>query len=350
VRTTCAGGSVSGLIGYYVHHQGEGHRQRALSIASCAPQRFVMLGTGLRDRTEGLESIELDDDRTENAGDFASLSPEECLHYAPRNHRGLQNRIATLAQWIARYRPALLVVDVSVEVAMLARLAGVRTIYVRLAGNRDDRAHRQAFLSAHKLLAPFHADLDETSTPAWVRNKTFYAPGITQTLSEVQIDETRILVVSGSGGGVWDVDTLRVAAASLPQSSWRVIGQAQPPGTNPANLEFCGWVADADQQIAAAGIVIGHAGDGIVTSVIAANRPFICLPQARPYDEQGAKARRLAAVGAAVVLERLPQPAEWPELIRRAKTLLPCRQARLHTIGGARTACEWLITTADQAT
>ena len=159
-----------------------------------------MLGTGLRDRTEGLESIELDDDRTENAGDFASPSPEECLHYAPRNHRGLQNRIATLAQWIARYRPALLVVDVSVEVAMLARLAGVRTIYVRLAGNRDDRAHRQAFLSAHKLLAPFHADLDETSTPDWVRNKTVYAPGITQTLSGVQIDETRILVVSGSGG------------------------------------------------------------------------------------------------------------------------------------------------------
>jgi len=342
------GGSLSGLIGYYVHHQGDGHRQRALSIARCAPERFVMLGTGLAQRTDGLQCVDLDDDRPGTGENIDSLAPEDCLHYAPLHHAGIQQRIATMTQWIARARPALFVIDVSVEVAMLARLAGVPTVYVRLSGKRDDAAHCQAFQAAHALLVPFHADLDDVATPAWVRNKTWYAPGISRGHSDARVDDYRILVVSGAGGGMWDAAALKAAAVSLPQYTWRVIGQVAPPDDIPINVEFCGWVEDADTQIAAAGIVVGHAGDGTVSSVLAAKRPFICLPQTRPYDEQGSKARRLAELGAAVVLERLPEPTEWPGIIRRARTLNPSDQARLHVVGGTQAACEWLLATAEQ--
>jgi len=204
---------MSGVIGYYVHHQGDGHRQRALSIGRCAPERFVMLGTGLRCQAGGVPSIELADDRPETGRAIDPLPWQDCLHYAPLDHRGIQNRIAVLANWIARSRPALLVIDVSVEVAMLARLTGVRTIYVRLAGNRYDPAHRQAFQAANQLLAPFHEDLDGLDTPAWVRHKTWYAPGLMPGRVEARVDESRVLVVSGSGGGTWDADSLRAAAA-----------------------------------------------------------------------------------------------------------------------------------------
>jgi hypothetical protein len=341
---------MSSLIGYYVHHQGDGHRQRALSIARSAPERFVLLGTSLAGRTDGPRFIPLDDDRPMTGEQVDPLSPDDCLHYAPLGHAGVRQRIAALAEWIAHNRPALFVIDVSAEVAMLARLAGIPVVYVRLSGSRDDVAHRHAFHGAVRLLAPFHADLDDAATPAWVCQKTWYAPGIIQSRSEVRVDDSRILVVSGAGGGSWDVAALKAAAASLPDHTWRVIGQSAPSGDSPANLEFCGWVGDADQQIAGAGIVVGHAGDGLVTAVIAANRPFICLPQSRPYDEQRSKARRLALLGAAVVLERIPMTSDWPELIRRVRTLNPADQARLHRVGGSQKACEWLLAIADRST
>lgn len=67
-----------------------------------------------------------------------------------------------------------MVVDVSVEVAMLARLASVPTICVRLNGKRDDAPHLEAFRGAIGLMAPFHPTLEMADTPAWIRDKTVY--------------------------------------------------------------------------------------------------------------------------------------------------------------------------------
>ncbi|WP_204327890.1 hypothetical protein, partial [Proteus mirabilis] len=67
------------------------------------------------------------------------------LHYAPLNHPGLRARTARIAAWAARTNPALLVVDVSVEVALFARLLSLPTLVVRLAGRRDDPPHLEAF-------------------------------------------------------------------------------------------------------------------------------------------------------------------------------------------------------------
>ena len=63
-----------------------------------------------------------DDDPSPSASD--DVSARGVLHWAPRHHRGLSARMATLASWFARERPAAVVVDVSVEVALLARLCG----------------------------------------------------------------------------------------------------------------------------------------------------------------------------------------------------------------------------------
>ena len=70
-------------------------------------------------------------------------------------------------------------------------------------------------------------------------------------------------------------------------SVWQAIGPVSNPAASPVNLQLLGWVENADDYIAAASIVIGAAGDGVVNSVIAAGKPFICLPQDRPYGEAG---------------------------------------------------------------
>jgi hypothetical protein len=331
---------MSGPIGYYVHHHGDGHRQRALAIADAAPGWFTLLGTGLAGRTEDIPCVDLAGDEDGHIDEDRRTGIGESLHYAPHGHDGIRQRIAALSDWIAREKPRLIVVDVSVEIAMLARLTSTPMVYVRLSGRRRDVPHLDAFRAAVALIAPFHRDLDDPDVAAWVRDKTRYLPGLSRARHCPGEAGDTILVVSGRGGSPFDGADLAAAAEATPERKWRVIGPVTAPKTLPPNLTIAGWVTTADEDIASAGIVIGQAGDGLVNAVIASRRPFICLPQPRPFDEQMAKAKRLEALGIAIVLETWPRPAAWTGLLRRAENLDVSPSQRLHDPDGpARAAC-----------
>lgn len=342
---------MTGPIGYYVHHHGDGHRQRALAIAQAAPPgSFTLIGTGLAGRTEGLPCLDLADDRlTDNCGfdgrDDTADRPL-ALHYAPSHHGGIRSRAALLTGWIAQERPSLMVVDVSVEVAMLARLAATPTVYVRLSGLRDDSAHLEAFRGAGVILSPFHRELDDPEIPDWVRAKTRFCPGLASSSRSAEPVQDTILVVYGRGGKGGDGDAIAAAACAAPGFDWRVIGPATQPQSCPDNLSILGWVENPEVEIARAGILVGAAGDGLVNAVIATGRHFICLPEPRPFDEQVSKARRLAAIGAAVVSERWPHASDWPGLIADARDLDLSVLNRLHDPDGARRAADFLLATA----
>ncbi len=95
--------TVSRPIGYYVHHHGDGHRQRGLAIAAHAGGRMTLLGTGLAGRTGDVPAIDLPDDRMPGTA-FGAPDAERrpsALHYAPVDHDGIRQRVAAIAQWIA---------------------------------------------------------------------------------------------------------------------------------------------------------------------------------------------------------------------------------------------------------
>jgi predicted glycosyltransferase len=81
--------------------------------------------------------------------------------------------------------------------------------------------------------------------------------------------------------------------------------------------------------------------------VLAADRPFICIPQDRPFDEQRTTARRLDEVGAALSLPTWPKPEQWPGLLDRALALCPQARCRLHDANGAHAAAAWIGALAD---
>jgi hypothetical protein len=333
-------------IGYYVHHQGRGHLARALAIARHAPGRFTLIGSGLAGRTGDVPCLELAPDLPDAATLFDPGTQPQSLHYAPLHHAGLRERMAALAGWIAAARPALLVCDVSVEVAMLARLLATPTVYVRLPGVRDDPAHLEAFRSARALLSPFHEELEDPQIPGWLRAKIFYGPGITEPPAARRPAAETILVVSGAGGAPFSGEEIAAAAAATPGYRWCAIGAVTPVRNPPANFSHRGWVDDAAALIAGAGVVIGAGGDGLVGAVIAAGRPFICLPQKRPYGEQEATAARLQVLGAAVSLRAWPPAAAWPGLIAQASALDLSRLTALHDPRGACKAAAFLLAAA----
>ncbi len=339
-------------IGYYVHHHGDGHRQRALAIAAGDPGRVVLLGSGLAGRSGSVAAIDLPDDRMPatqafDGADGASSRPLS-MHYAPLNHAGVRARMAHVAAWIASAKPALMVVDVSVEIALLARLCATSVAFIRLSGRRDDQPHLEAYRAASLLIAPFAAALDDVTMPDWVRAKTVYCPGIAVPPPRIAATADSVLVVGGKGGAPLDGALIAAAAAATPNHSWRVIGSAAVPDQYPDNISFDGWIEDAPAAIAAAGIVIGGAGDGLLNAVIAAGRPFICCPEPRPFDEQLQKAQALRSAGAAVVIDAWTPAQTWPALLATAAQLDPRRLTALSIIDGAARTWRLLADFADR--
>ena len=319
-------------VGIYVHHQGAGHWQRARLIGSALDRPCALLGTfDAIDTSMALGvTVDLPDDRLGAGFDGADCETErpESLHYAPLNHPGIRARMARIAAWIAQADPILMIVDVSVEVALLCRLLSVPVLFVRLAGARTDRPHLEAFRSAARLIAPFPEALDATDVPDLVRTKTLYAGFLAAPpMAEASpAEDGRIVVVLGRGGAAADRARLVEAARAVPERDWHVLGlveTAQTGSVLPPNLHLHGWVERVAPHLARAALIVGGAGDGVLAAASAAARPFICLPEPRPYGEQVAKADALAALGAAVVRPDWPRGEEWPDIVRQALALDP---------------------------
>jgi len=319
-------------VGYYVHHHGIGHWRRAVAVARAMAAPCTLIGTFTTAQRAAAPGpvLDLPDDAP-----APPHQPPPLLHYAPLRHDGLRRRSAALAAWMGEADPTLLVVDVSAEAALLARLCSVPVALFRLAGRRDDPPHLHAFQAAQHLIAPFPRALEDEATPDWVIAKTFYAGFLTDLAPARAAPRPRsVAVVFGQGGTGGDAAALAAAARATPDWHWQVLGpvsastEAPPP-----NLDLLGWVPDPHPILAHAAVIVGGGGDGLVAEAAALARPFVCLPEPRPFGEQVLKAARLAALGAACVREDWPVAAEWPGLLQEALALDPSRIGGLHEAG-----------------
>lgn len=349
-------------IGYYVHHQGAGHRERALRIAGALERSCALIGT-FGGSLGQVPSLDLPDDRLTEGfdGRDGALTRPLGLHYAPLGHPGVQARMAAIAAWVARTDPVLMIVDVSVEVALLARLLCVPTLYVRLAGTRTDLPHLEAFRAAERLIAPFPEAIDSPGLPDWVRAKTIYAGFLGPTVPTVPTEaaakeDGSIAVVFGRGGGGGDLADLIAAARAVPDRAWHVygavvgpdgltgaaLGAVDPHAGGPPNLNLHGWVDDPRPHLARASLIVGGAGDGLLATVASGGKRFLCLPEPRAFDEQTQKAEALGRLGAALVHPGWPVAEDWPGLVACALSLDPTVLAHLYDPAGVRRLA-WVI-------
>lgn len=323
------------MIGYYVHHLGRGH----LAMAQCIAARLTGRVTGLSSLAcpGGWPGEWLTLPRDDTGEPAIEPTAGGQLHWAPLGHRGLRNRMAMIASWIQRTAPSVIVVDVSVEVAALARLMGVPVVSVVLPGWRDDPAHRLGHSLAETLIAPWPASLsalllDDGAAAARIRAVGAFSrfdgrlpePG-----TGPAARGSSVLVLQGSGGSEVTARDLGEAAAATPDWTWTTLGGTTGP-----------WVSDPWPVLCQADVVVTHAGLNAIADVAAARKPAVVVPQARPHDEQLATGRALARAGLAVVTRGWPQAARWPSLLRAATELGGERWAAWSTGTGATDAAE----------
>ncbi len=320
---------VEKILAWYAHHRGAGHVQRAALIGAHLRSPATLFTSRRVESCPGFQTavLPMDDDVPGHEWQETELR-DAPLHYAPFGVRGLRERVSTITGWIACNQPALMLIDVSVEIARLARLTGTPSVIVRQHGNRFDHAHLDAYQLASGLLAPWPASLEDPATPQWIANKTVYAGGMSRyddvSMPDRKVARTRldlpdgpcVTVLSGAGGaGVPHAVT--EAAQACPDWQWLVVGK-KGPASGSRNLRVEGWVRDTLDHIRAADVVVASAGDNTVMEVAAAQRPLICIPEEMPFDEQVRKARCLCRIGAAKVLFDWPAPSEWKRLLIEA--------------------------------
>ncbi|MGF6768718.1 putative glycosyltransferase [Paraburkholderia sp. GAS199] len=340
-------------VAFYVHHHGSGHLRRAQAIASHIKGPVTIFSSLVSDRqNNGVSYRALPADHDENTVP-ARFSH---FHYAPLRSSGIRKRMAILSHWFEQHWPCLLVVDVSVEIAAFARLCGVPVVYVRQRGIRSDTAHECAYETASKLLAPYPESWELPDVPKSWKLKTDYAGlisryGSTLTTERKKFADARkiVTVIVGSGGTRFSEAGLREAARACPDWTWIVLGPIEDSAvvTDAGNITFMGLVENPRGPLLRSDVVVGSAGDSVVSEVAHLRSRFVCIPEERPFGEQEATARLLAKTGQAIVCNAFPAFGEWEGLLHRAMRLTPDRWIDVDQ-GGAALAATQIQRTASE--
>ncbi len=335
-------------IGYYAHHHGSGHCQKAGRLATWLAQLGTDTGKGtpltvmtsakyaqkwLHDKPN-INLIHLaDEDPTSD--DVYANQPDPTkpnfVHYNPVGNPDIQTRSCQILTAVQNAKLDVVIVDLSVEVATLCRVASVPYLYVRLPGYRNDTPHLEAFRGAQALLAFFPPELENDTTRDWVKQKTIYLGfvlagdsnddlTVNDTATERQAlkqqlncpsDKLLISVISGYGGN----RALTEAVSKMQQRllkdkdnlHWAWLGA--PPDDHidspKPTLDWQGEVNNVAPFMAFSDWVISATG---MTTVAEMQRfpevRWTVVAEPRHFDEQADTASQLIAGGYAMNVEQ----------------------------------------------
>jgi len=332
-QTIAAAGSAAGTggrmkIGWYIHHHGAGHLHRFLAVRPSLPGVVALSSLPRAPIVPTHGWVELPLDAPVRGGTEPTAGG--ALHWAPLRHDGLRRRMARIAGWIARVQPDALVVDVSVEVALLGRLLGVPVVWIAQRGRRTDDPHRTAFAAASAIVAPW-TEATEHQPICEAPPGTVFVGAVSRfddRAHEPPPQRRQVLLLAGRGGHELDAHEVRRVIRRTPRWEWRTLGLGdliQLPRSASATDVDRVW-----ERLAASDVVVAGAGSNVIAETAAARRPMICLPQPRPFDEQLCAARSLATSGLVECCERWPPTHQWDALLDRAVARDPTRWGLLH--------------------
>ncbi|QGY05888.1 glycosyl transferase [Methylobacterium mesophilicum SR1.6/6] len=351
-------------IAFFVHHQGRGHanrtmavaaefaRDRAVSVLTADPHLFDSFGRDI----EIVALPNMIGAAVPTARLYAEPTPQ-VMHCVPLGLDAMRRTMRAILDHLDERGIGLFVVDVSAEIALLARIASVPAVQIRMHGDRSDIGHVGAYEACVGMLAPFDERLEQDEYPAHLRAKTFYSGGLCTSVDRVPeraearaklgLDPQReiVVAVTGGGGSGTPYAPLTVAARAEPNALWLTLGPTHREGheTDFSNLRELGWVPSVTDYLAAADIVIASAGDNTVHEVARVGGRLIVMPEWRYFAEQTRKAEALVRLGAAVQAPIWPGDLQsWRDLLARARALDGTTLRGLYAPEAAARAAGWL--------
>lgn len=324
-------------LGYYAHHHGSGHCRQIDKLAALLPaeaRQQLTVFTSVTSDTYTFAAIDegrivrlpAEDERADDvlAGRAGQYWQPASLHYSPVGNSDIQQRSHKILDTIHQRHIDLMVVDVSVEVAMLCRAASVPYLYVRLPGIRDDEPHLNAFAGALALLAPYPRTLESAMTPDWLAKKTLYLDFINteqrnaqtyrdfiKDLIQLTTDEEAlssmlegkntpaiVTVIKGYGGHQAIDAKLPELRQLLPHAFIISLGPIDDDKRH--YVDIAADVNDVTPFIEHSNYLLMACGLNAVAQAYDYATPLVVLPDDRPHQEQEVMAEVLIAQGRAL--------------------------------------------------
>lgn len=325
-------------IGYYAHHHGSGHcrqidklaallpiqkRQQLTVFTSLAPEAYTFTAID----EQQIVRLYPEDERTDDVlkGRAGKYWQPASLHYSPIGNADIQKRSHQILNTIVQRNIDLMIIDVSVEVAMLCRTASIPYLYVRLPGLRDDMPHIDAFAGALALLAPYPQAIEAAMTPIWVCQKTVYLDFINltknntsshqdfiKTLTTLTADHPNvspsfatkpiITVVKGYGGHEAIDAKLPELRRLLPSAF--IISLGPIDNDMRAYVDIATHVKDVTPFMHHSDYLLMACGLNAVAQAYYCATPLVVLPDERPHQEQATMAQALIDQGRALSWEQ----------------------------------------------
>ena len=282
-------------IGYYVNNHGTGHTNRLFCfIKELEAMSYDYKLYVFAENLERITSLELPDARTTTGGPRIILIPlprpewklnisSKIFHCLPKNYK---DYFGVITQTCIEECIETFVSDLSVEVGIAVRLHVDKLIYILLHGSRIDNPHRNLFYEADKLLVPFSECLEDSYFKDFKRNHNLkYSGGFLKFQYQNILEEypedynlykKNVLIILGTGGDSFDESYI-----DLDESIYNVVILGKKRFVNPFNYIRC------------ADYVVANAGDSIMHEIAYFNKPYICIPEERPFEEQEIKAYTL---------------------------------------------------------
>lgn len=313
-------------LGYYAHHHGSGHCRQVDKLAALLPgaaKRQLIVFTSLSSNAYTFTSIDetqiirlqaedecADDVLKGRAGEHWQPAS---LHYSPVGNSNIQKRSHQILDTIYQLKIDLMIIDVSVEVAMLCRAASIPYLYIRLPGIRDDTPHLNAFAGALALLAPYPRLLEASMTPEWVGKKTLYLDFI-NTAQKKQLTYHQFIKIlaalNASNLEDWGEDTPTIItvikgyggheAIDIKLSELRrLLPNAFIISLGPINddmrchVDIAAQVNDVTPFIQHSHYLLMACGLNAVAQAYDYATPLVVLPDDRPHQEQEVMAQAL---------------------------------------------------------
>jgi len=325
-------------LGYYAHHHGSGHCRQIDKLAALLPteaRQQLTVFTSVTSEAYTFAAIDeaqvvrlpAEDERADDvlAGRAGQNWQPASLHYSPVGNSDIQQRSHKILDTIYQRRIDLMIIDVSVEVAMLCRAASVPYLYVRLPGIRDDVPHLNAFAGALALLAPYPRTLESTKTPEWISQKTLYLDFINTQQKNAQTYQdfikdlmqlitdkkalslmlndkdkdtpTIVSVIKGYGGHQAIDATLPELRQLLPYAFIISLGPIDEDKRHYVDIAVD--VSDVTPFIEHSDYLLMACGLNAVAQAYDYATPLVVLPDDRPHQEQEVMAEALIAQGRA---------------------------------------------------
>ena len=313
-------------LGYYAHHHGSGHCRQIDKLAALLPvdaKNQLIVFTSLSPDDYSFSSLDkqqiirlqtedecADDVLKGRAGEY--FQPAS-LHYSPVGNSNIQKRSHQILDTIYQHHIDLMVIDVSVEVAMLCRAASIPYLYIRLPGIRDDTPHLNAFAGALALLAPYPRLLEATMTPEWVGKKTLYLDFINTTqqkeltyhefirileklntlnLKDWEEDASTIITVIKGYGGHKAIDMKLPELRHLLPNAF-IISLGPINDNMRCHVDIAAQVNDVTPFIQHSDYLVMACGLNAVSQAYDYATPLVVLPDDRPHQEQEVMAQAL---------------------------------------------------------